>query len=269
MVESDEIDLVLVLKAIINFLNKTKNYLLAFLISGAVIGYVYTVIKQPTYTSSTTVASAYLDNADMNILINRLNGQIQSRNYKKLYQELGLDSTNVKKIKNIELVAESKDKLETKELKNFKINLNVFAPEIIDTLNEGLKFYIKNSDILKLKSETTISKYTKLSAKIDEEITKLELLQVKTIALLNNDSKFFISNFGSINETIVRLYEQNLILKEKLEQNVDYMILERFEISNNPSNKNNRKNSIVGAIGFFVLGLGFLVIREGIKKITS
>lgn len=268
MVESDEIDLIEVVKNVIRFFKKSKFYILTFIAIGAILGFLYNWQKKPIYTAKITVASAYLKKSDFNIIIQKLNNQIQYKDYKNLTEQLNLDSALISQINKFEIIEKDDKEVNESALKEFIINMSVHDNSIIDTMNESLYNYIKNSEILKLKSQTTIAKYTKLSSKIDEEIAQLELLKIKTISLLNNESKFFISNFGSINETVVKLYEQNLILKERLEQNVDFMILEKFNIPNLPSNKNALKFSLIGAFAFAFLGIVFLASYNFIKSIS-
>lgn len=267
MVESDEIDLIEVAKKGIRFFKKSKFYILTFIILGAFLGFIYDWQKNPIYTAKITVASAYLKKSDFNIILQKLNNQILNKDYKNLTQQLSLDSTIISQINNFEILEKDEKEINESALKEFIINMSVYDNSIIDNMNLSLNNYIKNSEILKLKSQTTIAKYTKLSSKIDEEIAQLELLKIKTISLLNNESKFFISNFGSINETVVKLYEQNLILKERLEQNVDFMILEKFNKPIQPSNKNALKFTLIGAFAFAFLGIVFLASYKFIKSI--
>lgn len=267
MVESDEIDLVEVAKSIIRFFKKSKYKILAFIVVGAIGGFLFDWQKKPVYTTKSVVGSAYLKESDFVLIVQKLNNQLQNKDYVSLSEQLKLDSNLISNIDKFEIIKKDEKELSDAALKEFIISMSVYDKNIIDTMNYSFSNYVKNSEILRLKSASTIVKYTKLCSKIDEEIAQLELLKIKTISLLTNDSKFFISNFGSINESVVKLYEQQLGLKERLEQNIDFKQLENFQKTNKPSNKSPLKSILIGAIAFGFIGILFLVINRFIKSV--
>lgn len=223
--------------------------------------------KKTVFSSTSIVGSAFLKKSDFSLIIQKLNNQIKYKDYKTLSNQLNIDSITLSKISRFEIIDKIDKEANDFVLKEFEISVYVYDYLVVDTINSLLENTVKMSEILKLKSAPTITKFIKLNKKIDEEIAQLELLKAKTTSLLTSESKFFISNFGSINESIIKLYEQQLILNEKIVQNIDYKVLEKFKANMNSSNKNLAKSGIIGAVSLLIIGTIFLVLNAFLKSI--
>jgi hypothetical protein len=230
IINGEEIDIVrLFTKTVDFFIRQYKVFLTTFLV-GLILSFSSFSLQKFVYKSTLIGNSDILRNEYVTLLFKNLNGMISEGNIEGVAELMPISKDIAKKIVKIEASAvnlkELKDVSSSQSLVNtFQIDVLTLEPEILDSIQIGIVFYLKNNDFVKKKVLLQEAYLKGMVSKIDLEISKIDSTRKKIESM---KSTFVSLDFSGINNSIVNLYEKRLLYTNQLATLNDILIIQDF-----------------------------------------
>ena len=284
------------------FIIRKFVYLLIFVVAGAIIGGAISLREKTYYETNLTMRSNLVSNVEMMNYINRIHTICNGQNIIGLSQNLNLDTTIVKSIKDLQafwMIDENNDGIgdyldeknefidifdttrsKRRLMNEFSVRLMVYDNSIIEEVQHGMELYIDSNDYFIKLSKVKEARLNNLISKTDNEIFVLDSL--KRFEYFTKDKipeitfeKFLIQSGEKqearlLHSNVLDLFGNKQLLEQELELKIDPItILEDFSIIQTPVN--NLKKDIV-IFSFISLVIGFIILilidqRKNIKEL--
>lgn len=278
-----------------------KHFIFLFIsgILGLSIGYISSKTAKPYYESNLIARSNIVSNSDMINYINRLHYMAKEKDTISLAKVLKLDLLTTGSIQDIQaywMIDENKDgipdkidyenKFDPDTLKparridnKFYVNLTVYNNTIIDSIQNGLLYYINSSrHIQNLKNDKKI-RIAELIKKTEKELVDLDSLKRFEYFYKEDQPVLKLNEIlvQSTEKKEARLLYTNVLELYKEKQRLDMIyrlelepitILEEFPPNQVAVNKTIRKMFISGVL-FFFLAVSLILIRDNFRKILN
>lgn len=271
--ENDEINLIDLFKNIVHFFKNHSKILVISIAIGAVAGLAKVLIEPSLFKSNLVAVSNILNTEDVSPIIQNCKTLIEDENYTELSNLLKLDSIDVKKIKKIEIKSQiiptNKTKDEVLITNKFSIEVTVKDASLFKKLNYAIPQMISTNEYTKFKTNLMLESRKGIYDRVAKEIDLLDSLKRNQIPNRNSDKgAFYLYAPSSINETVIKLYEKQMEIREALETKQDFLVIQDFTKLTKPYNKKLSSfgiNIIIGAfIGLFI-ALAVAISKEANK----
>jgi len=273
---SDEIDLLLLLEKIINFFTKQAKLLIIATAIGGAIGFLKTFTDKSIFKSNLIGVSNVLNTEDVSSMVEKCKLLIEDGNADELGRILQIDSAEAQKIVKINVTSEiipKKTKSEEIITNKFNFEVEVTDYNLYYQLNSSIPNLIRNNKYAKLKTDLIVYTKEKIYNKLEQEIKLLDSIKQNiTPGIVSGKSTFFVSNPSAINESIMKLYEEQMGIYEVLNTRQDLLVIEDFAILKKPYNKKKavyiKTIMIFSAIGF-ALAILVGIFREALRLVKD
>lgn len=288
VIQDDEIDLRAFMKTIQQVFSKllTKflylfiviqkrlKLLIIISIAGIGMGILSFLIMKPVYESSMTLTSRVLDNRHCAAIIENLQLIVDDESYNLFAKILKVSEKVAEQINEIEYanLYEIDENEDTVILGlPFKINLSVYDPAVIDTMQVALVNYLENNEYSLIRKAIRKQEQELLIEKFRGEISQLDSLKgIIAASLIQRGTSSGII-FGepldplNVYRESIKLYKQELELNSNLILNDNIQVISPFIAREKPDSPKLLLNIIIGGlIAFFI---GFLIaLRLEIKR---
>lgn len=254
---------------IFNFFKKNIKYLVVSILLAILISLLFTHWTPALYRSNLVGVSSILNTEDIYPILNKVKNLIKDENIEELQLHFPLPVDLLRKIRSVEVTSEIlvKNKKNNEEQIKNKFNIEIVVSDymLFDTLNVLVPQYIRNNKYTKLKTELVNYRKEKLYSKLREEIDMLDSIKydlVKSQISSKADDAVYLNSPSLINESIIRLYDQQLQIYETLKLKQDFMVIEDFVKIRNPFNKNYIKNALIASALCFLVTVSVLILVE-------
>ncbi len=261
--------------AVSNFIRlayRLRLRVIAGAIIGALLGIGLAFIIPPYYKVRMSISSSYVSGFFLEQYIYNLQFAIDDKNYALLGQKLNLSEEKAEYVKSIQpyyfnTINEYNDTIYSESF--YFITAHIYNKEFIGDFQEGLMDYLKNNPFVKSKSETKKDRYTKIIARIEEDIQAIDSLLVKinkNIGASTSNQTLILGD--PINPTELlsekdRLYNQLLKYNGELANIDDIKLIQSFDKIIKPFFP---KKSNFAIIGFILGGLIALIYSRQKEK---
>lgn len=239
---NDEIDLLDLLRKVVFFI---KKYFLMFIVAfllGGFVGFIYLFTEKPKYKSNLVGISGILNTEDVGSMTEKCSKLIEDGNIQDLSKILGIDSAEAVNIVSLKVTSEllpKKGKQDDQVIAN-KFNFEVVSYDynLFVKLNKAIPDMIRYNKYTKLKTDLILYTKENVYKKLEKEIRLLDSLKKNiTPGITAGKSTFYVANPSSINESIMKLYEQQMSMYEILNTRQDFLVIEDFAMLKTPFNK--------------------------------
>ncbi|NOQ24376.1 MAG: hypothetical protein GQ564_03355 [Bacteroidales bacterium] len=263
---NDEIDLIeLFLNMYIFF---KKNFWILFIASviGGGLGYSTKFFGKKHFESSMLINS-YTVSQDLLIeYINNIQTILDDKNSKYLSERMEINSTNLKNLKKIS-VEDVYDEKAKKSKGYLSVSVAVDNNQLLKHLSFGILNYIEKEPYVQSEIQIFTENNQNLISKIDEEISKLEILQEKNLKQTQNKGDVNIYNSQtSFQKELLTLLKEKQNLEKRLKFATPFRIIQDFTIYQEPIKKT-VTYSFAGGLLFAFIALFYLIIKMINRKI--
>ncbi|MFN0047760.1 MAG: hypothetical protein ACKVOU_01405 [Cytophagales bacterium] len=267
---NDEINLIELFKSIVQFIRKNIKVLILSASIGALAGLAKILIEPSLFKSNLVAISNILNTEDVTPIIQNCKTLIEDENYAELASLLKLDSVEVRGIKNIDIksqiIPNNKMKDEVLITNKFSIEVTVKSADLFVKLNNALPEMVSTNKYTKFKTNLLLESRKGIYDRIVQEIDLLDSLKRNQIPNRNaNKAAFYLYAPSSINETVIKLYEKQMEIREGLETRQDFLVIQEFTKLTKPYNKKISSfgsNMAIGASIGLVMALFFAISKE-------
>lgn len=275
-------DIFNLLKSILNFYQRQWKFILILLLSGAILGFVYDMVKTPYYEASATVTSglSYFEGIidpneldypiiDQKIAINMVNAlaEIVDKNeYEILAKKLNIDLDVAQSIKFIEAEQLYELDLENRrqKLSQFLItaritdnnSIRIFSDALLDFFNRN-GYSNKNYQLFQEQSPKFL-KY------IDDEIDDLKTyrnsmlgkseVELSSISIANDKSEV-------LQNQIIQLYEKRQAIERNIELLKPLSYVSNFPVYKKPKDRTWFRLGVLSG-AFLLIGIVIALFRD-------
>jgi hypothetical protein len=267
--KGDDLDLVNLFERTLRFFRNYALLIAVFSITGVLVGFSLYKLLPKQYASTMLLHSYTLTNTEQINIIENWNELLKSKEYATLGERLNCSPSLAGKI--TEITALEIQKVFTENNPNgFEISVLVRDNAILDSLQQGIRYGLENSDYMKARLATKRSNFTQLIEKVKVEINKLDSTKKYIESNLNNNtqrSSSYILDISGINSQKISLEEKLLNYEEQLKFMDAVQVLHGFEKFQKPESPKFLKSLVLGLIAGFALGYILAVYFSLRKKI--
>lgn len=271
--QSEDINLLAFFRSLINLIIHNKIIFTFLFISFFGLGYFYYFfLKTNEFESSITISSKVLKTEDVKAIVYSIDNYIKGREFEVLSKELNIsvnEAMTLVSIKAYELEDPKAKEVKPKEgNEKFFILLRSVDNQIFEKIQPKILNFLKSSDYFKTKVATNRLKHKNLITQYDHLLGQLDTLNP---SLFDNykslNSKFpsiFLSNPGSLSETIIQLNIEKEKLNELFIFETDLVIIQPFKNFAHVENKTLNKFILVMPILSFLMTI--FILGTTVKK---
>ena len=244
-------------------------------LSGALLGYFYSSIREPYYEAEMIVQQNVLTRKTYYEIISNLNALIKTQSYSDLSTELNLDKTKVQKIILIEALGLGNESLvsdtSTKLGIPFKIYVKLTDNKVIPELRKGLVKYLNNNQYYKQKRESQLEVYKQKLAFINEQQKQLDSLKEtynRTLASMRSPTTFYNNalNPAQLYDHAFNLAVQRESIQTWLNTEANGIsVIDDFKNPENPKSISKPMSAFIGLAAGIILGI-LLSLLVALKK---
>ena len=275
-------DIFNLLKSILNFYQRQWKFILIFLLSGAILGFVYDVVKAPYYESSATVTSglSYFEGIidpneldypiiDQKIAINMVNAlaEIVDKNeYEILAKKLNIDLEVAQSIKFIEAEQLYELDLENRrqKLSQFLITARITDNNSIRIFSDALLDFFNRNGYSNKNYQLFQEQSPKFLNYIDDEIVDLKAyrnsmlgkseVELSSISIANDKSEV-------LQNQIIQLYEKRQSIERNIELLKPLSYVSNFPVYKKPKDRTWFRIGVLSGL-FFLMGIVIAMFRD-------
>lgn len=266
-VQDDEVDILLILGNIVNFLKKNLKTFILCSIIGVVGGVISFYLLPRSYKISMLADSSILNGEEVITIIASWQTLLEKKEIELLANKLNVSPAVIKTIKKIE--AEKSKKIVSDDKREaFLIKAEVFNNSSLNVLQAGIIYNLKNNEYVRKRVETKIENLELLKAKIKNEISQLDSIKLSIKKLIKeggSNTNAFLTDPGNINLQSVSLYERTLQIDEEIRFVDEIQIIESFTAFKKPDSP----KLVICVLGGLFMGLISAVIYIIIKNVKK
>jgi hypothetical protein len=248
---------------IFDLIGKEFKFLLIVSVIGSSLALVNYFTATPRYKTSAIFLSNLLSDEFCGSLVETLEELTKEKNYQGLSEKLHIPVSYTENIKRIKYI-----KYQTKDLKDtligspFSIEVTVTDNTILDTLQSSIIHYLENSEYALKRKSTREKTLQDFSAKVQNELTKLDSLIMKTSLGMVGSGIDPIETY----KKIISVYYDQYMMLEKIELLNNFEIISGFTKFKKPSSPRKLRDPVLLGGIFFLLGLTYKVWADKKKK---
>lgn len=275
-------DIFNLLKSILNFYQRQWKFILIFLLSGAILGFVYDVVKAPYYESSATVTSglSYFEGIidpneldypiiDQKIAVNMVNAlaEIVDKNeYEILAKKLNIDLEVAQSIKFIEAEQLYELDLENRrqKLSQFLITARITDNNSIRIFSDALLGFFNRNGYSNKNYQLFQEQSPKFLNYIDDEIVDLKAyrnsmlgkseVELSSISIANDKSEV-------LQNQIIQLYEKRQSIERNIKLLKPLSYISNFPVYKKPKDRTWFRMGVLSGL-FFLMGMIIAIFRD-------
>lgn len=270
---ADEIDLVGIFTRLVLTI---KNNLVAIVVAifiGSGLGFGFYQISPNVYESELIITSNILTEPVSKSVFANIQKLINQGNKTEVSELLHLSPSEISAIQSIELegTIEKGDNLTGGDKTYFNIKVKSVDNAIWPKLQIGIITFIEKTDFVKIRVEQRKKYFILLIAKLDQELSDLELLKSKIMDGTFSGSKdgMVLLDPSMINSKIIDLNKEKLTYQNSLELVNSVEVIQSFTTFANPASPNFLLSLAAGAalgiFSFFVF-LGHKSLQKLLRK---
>jgi hypothetical protein len=237
-----------------------------FILIFTAIGYGIYSLRKPYYKSEMSVSHVRFENDYCKEMINNLNLAINpSNDNRDLGTKLGMNKDYAKLVKCVSYKSlnEQIAKLYADSISvmlPFKVEAEVYATEIFDTLQEKIIAYLEANEYANLRKQFDKQALVKIEQRLDNEIERMDSLKglvEKSIVPQSKGNGIILGepiNPVLVYEAVVKLYEKKLEVNEKQHLNDSFKLMVGFS-SGDRAGPGQMLFILAGALLGYIIGL--------------
>ena len=275
-------DIFNLLKSILNFYKRQWKFILILLLSGAILGFVYDMVKAPYYETSATVTSglSYFEGIidpneldypiiDQKIAINMVNAlaEIVDKNeYEILAKKLNIELEVAQSIKFIEAEQLYELDLENRrqKLSQFLITARITDNNSIRIFSDALLSFFNRNGYSNKNYQLFQEQSPKFLNYIDNEIVDLRAYRNSMLSKTEVElSSISIANDKSevLQNQIIQLYEKRQSIERNIELLKPLSYVSNFPVYKKPKDRTLFRIGIFSGL-FFFMGIVIAMFRD-------
>lgn len=263
----EEIDLIELLIKIYKFFKKRLLLIiLCIVISIGLGGLTSFLAFKPRYQSSMIISSRSLSASEVAGFISTLNNLAEEENIEELSKLTKIPEDLTKKIEKIEALPNRDfQKNVEKDLRKdstVAIQLEITKNQKWQTYQDGIVYYLENIPYVKKKTALYKEAQEQLLLKVQKEIRHLDSLKKIVEASTSIKSQLILNNSGEVYTEIMKLYETESKIKEKLAFLNDIQVIKGFTNYKKPKKFSLKNTLSLSAVAGLVLGVVLALIIE-------
>ena len=263
-IESDDIDLLLLLERSILFFKKYKWVFIAAIVLGLTAGYLFYRSIPKTYKSRLIVHSFILTNQEQLQIVDNWNQLLKKGEYAALSEIFQCSETIFYKVK--ELTGKEILQVFTPQNPNgFIIDAVVTDNSVLDSLQKGIVLGFENSEYIRERLFLKRQGLNELIEKTTAEIQKLDStkrIMERIIAGKQSVSSSLIVDGSSINRQLIEMNEKLLSFKESLRFTDAVQVFQNFSKFKRPAGPNLFVWLFLGLVFFVALAYMFALVNS-------
>jgi len=257
--QSDELDLLNLVRKAWFFFQKFGKTIIFFSIGGFVLGIAFYLLLPKQYESKLILHSSILTNEEEIEIIKTWSDLLGKGEYASLANTWNVSQSLLSGV--FEISAREIQKLYSEKNPNgFIVNVMVLDTAILKNLQDGIIYGLENSYYVKERVETKKENLNDLISKVTQEITNLDSTKKTVTDIIRNkntSTSSLLIDVSGINSEWVELNEKLLDYKEELKFIGAVQVLQSFNKSSKPEEPKILKSLFFGlAFGAF---LGYLI----------
>lgn len=265
--QQDEIDLMNLLLKGINIIRANFWLIISFFLLGTVLGVAYYSTATKVFESKIVLSSDILIKSFTEKLFDNTKLHLRERNKKIIAAQFNISEKTAGDIAliKIESVGESTD---PKEQERFIITAEVYNPEILPDLQQGLIYFLENNEFVKIRVEQKKHYLQQTISKIEQEIKDLEDFKIKIYKgdFFQNLDGNLMFDPTTVNSKILELTKEKLTLQNDLEIVNSVQVIEGFNKFERPTKPKLSLSVASGAL-IGLLFVGFIIGFKSIRKL--
>ena len=275
-------DIFNLLKSILNFYQRQWKFILILLISGAILGFVYDMVKTPYYETSATVTSglSYFEGIidpneldypiiDQKIAINMVNALaeiVEKNEYEILAKKLNIDLEVAQSIKFIEAEQLYELDLENRrqKLSQFLITARITDNNSIRIFSDALLSFFNRNGYSNKNYQLFQEQSPEFLNYIDDEIVDLKAYRNSMLGKSEVDlSSISIANDKSevLQNQIIQLYEKRQAIERNIELLKPLSYVSNFPVYKKPKDRTWFRIGVLSGV-FFLMGFVIAMFRD-------
>jgi hypothetical protein len=264
-VESDEVDLLLMLRNSLRYVKSYWNLFLLSVILGTLGGWAAYHLLPPTYKVNMIADSEILSSMEIMSIVESWQELIKKKEWHALAQRLNVSDEVAYNVGGLEAdLVNQKMVGSDPDQDAFVISAHVKDNRVLDALQAGIIYSLENNKYVRERVAVKKQNFDSLRHQINSQIADLNNLKSSLRRMVENGgggSGAFLTDPASINEIIVDLYEKRLLVDENLRFIDDIQVIEGFSRFDKPDSP---KLSICLVMGFaagLLIAIAIVAIR--------
>lgn len=266
--KNEELDLIQVIAKLYRLI--VKRFTLVILCFSISVGLAISTyfFSEKVYQSEMVASTTLLGNIKASNLILTLNSLISNKNYAKLSALLNISEEDAQVLREIKpnVILSTNDNFRqelTTDVTAFSVEVYVTDPLVYDTLEKGIKFYLQNTEFVKIRSQIRRTYYDSLTLQIENEIQDLQNGKKEILKVINqNNTGTLIFSPSEVAEKIIDLYKQKFNIREQIILHDEIQIVKSFTYFSNPDEPKLNKLMFIGLLAGVVFSLLLILIVE-------
>ena len=267
--QSDELDLMELLRKFVVFVRNSAKYILGFGFLGLLLGILVYWISPFEYSSKMILHSYFLTNQEHIQVITGWNDLLKHKDRATLARILNCDVPTIEKLNKItadEIVKGNPDG----NLNGFIVTALVKDTSILSKIQAGVKYGLENTEYVRERLAVKKSNLSIIIKRVKDEIKKLDSVKATverdlTVHTAGKSSPFLI-DVGDINIEIITLNEKLLTYQEEDRFLSAVQVLQNFNRLNRPIGPKKRTLFPLGLLVGVALGYIFYLLIYLSKK---
>ncbi|CAN5136444.1 hypothetical protein BH23BAC1_BH23BAC1_00660 [soil metagenome] len=258
-VSDDEIDLGRIFIKFILILRRRYIILLITATLGLILGIYFYVVQQSVFESRMTVSSTLLNANNTSNLIETIDLLLNEGNHDLVSQKFQIPVDQVRKLAGLS-VEKGTEGVQDQTPNIFHIEAQVTDNNILGPLQNGITYYLENTDFVKRRVDLKKETINALREKLKAEIQDLEALKARVnnnFMTGNEGTNTVIMDPASIYKQAITMYESELDLQTQLAFVENVQVIDGFTVFNK------RISPRIRHIGYWLFGgllLGIMLV---------
>ncbi len=202
---NNEIDLMTLFIKLFRFIKKNMLFLVILFILGGVLCFAKQMFAKKYYESDAVGLVFNVSTPIVLDLINSVDNYIIDNNVQVLSQKLNISTNAASNIKCI--------KADTIEGNRFRLTVQIYDNNILDSLKHGFVNYINTNEYIKKRVDLKLSQNNLMINKIENQIESLKKLQIQYIGKSNLTNNITTDKTVILNENNISISLTNKILE--------------------------------------------------------
>jgi primosomal protein N'' len=261
IVYDDEIDLFGLFKKVNTAIARNKVAFFSIILIGLLVSAAIYFITPKRYAVRMLADSKVLSSKDVEEIISEVQTLIKDHNHRALSKKLYLSEGLISQIVKIEAEVTSENPASNNK-DAFTITADILNPEITDSLQRGIIYYLENSDYVR--SRINIQKENLLAVKkrTEKELLQLDSLKIAVQNVLKRGGGTFLMEPGTLNERSIALYEKILGIDESLKFLANIQVISGFDKPIIPFFPKFSFHLLTGLVAGLILAIVFVLTRK-------
>ncbi len=264
-VESDEVDLLLVVRNSVRYIKSYWNLFLLSVILGTLGGWAAYHLLPPTYKVNMIADSRILSSMEVMSIVESWQELIKKKEWHALAQRLNVSDEVANQVGLLEAdLVNQKMVGADPDQDPFVITAYVRDNRVLDALQAGIIHYLENNKYVKDRVAVRKQNLDSLRREVNVQIADLNSLKGSLRRLVENGgngSNAFLTDPASVNAMIVNLYEKKLGIDESLRFIEDIQMIAGFTRFDKPDSPKLSICLVAGFAAGLLIAIAIVAVR--------